>query len=305
MAMFYFSALLSYHRWTTTAAAKWYAASFGLLGLAALSKESALWFPFALLVWEWAQRTPWRRVVARQWPFWVFAAALAIGVLFHSGYSHLLDQSLHQRPLLDGVLTQLLGTSHLLGKLVWPMALNIDPDLPIVHQVGLVLPQVVGLVLALTLAWRARTTRPWLSLGLAWALAHLLLFNALLPRADVANERQLYWGDWALFFAFAAAVEEFWPRRWRSLLALLATGLVVVTVARNAVYKSEIALWRDTVSRSPGKARAYNNLGYAFDLAGRRNEALQAYQRALEIDPDYVKARNNLDRNASGASAAP
>jgi protein O-mannosyl-transferase len=48
------------------------------------------------------------------------------------------------------------------------------------------------------------------------------------------------------------------------------------------------------VAKSPHKARAYNNLGYAYQLAGRNADAEKTYARALELDPDYTKAAGNL-----------
>ena len=38
-----------------------------------------------------------------------------------------------------------------------------------------------------------------------------------------------------------------------------------------------------------------NNLGYAYQQAGRLAQAKLAYQQAIELDPDYWKARINLD----------
>jgi Flp pilus assembly protein TadD len=60
------------------------------------------------------------------------------------------------------------------------------------------------------------------------------------------------------------------------------------------VYKSEIALWEDTAGKSPQNPRAYNNLGYAYALKGRKADARDAYRHALEIDPAFEHARNNL-----------
>ena len=55
-------------------------------------------------------------------------------------------------------------------------------------------------------------------------------------------------------------------------VAAAACALLIVlglfTAERNAVYRSEIRLWEDTAAKSPGKARVFNNLGYAYFLAG-------------------------------------
>jgi Flp pilus assembly protein TadD len=66
------------------------------------------------------------------------------------------------------------------------------------------------------------------------------------------------------------------------------------TWARNNIYRSEVALWEDTVLKSPNKARCYNNLGYAYELEHRYEEAKKAYMRASALDPDFKLAKNNL-----------
>jgi tetratricopeptide (TPR) repeat protein len=45
-----------------------------------------------------------------------------------------------------------------------------------------------------------------------------------------------------------------------------------------------------------------NNLGYAYQQAGRYAEAKLAYRQAIELDPDYWKARINLDALESARS---
>ena len=66
------------------------------------------------------------------------------------------------------------------------------------------------------------------------------------------------------------------------------------TIMRNHVYRSEIALWEDTARKSPKKARVFNNLGYAYYLAGQYDKAKGSYVKALQIEPGFELARNNL-----------
>lgn len=57
-----------------------------------------------------------------------------------------------------------------------------------------------------------------------------------------------------------------------------------------------IAQYMEIIRRNPRAAAAYNNLGRALAAAGRREEARQAYARALEIAPDEpVFLRNMSD----------
>lgn len=89
------------------------------------------------------------------------------------------------------------------------------------------------------------------------------------------------------------------PRAWAVVL-LIACALGVLTHGRNRLYASEIALWQDTAQKSPDKARVFNNLGYVYQLAGHKEEARQAYLRALALQPEFTRAANNLERLEAG-----
>ena len=64
--------------------------------------------------------------------------------------------------------------------------------------------------------------------------------------------------------------------------------------ARQIDYWSEIRLWESSVKLAPWNARGHNNLGYAYQLAGRIADARREYQAALLFDPRHAKARLNL-----------
>ena len=294
MSLFYLAALSAYAKGTDP---RHRLAALVLFAMAVLSKENALLFPLALLVWEWACRTPWRTVLKRQWPYWSLCLLATVALLLHPGYWSLMWDSVHVRDLHDSFPTQLDSSMVLLGRLAWPTALNFDPDWPQLSGLGSVLPQLALLAVGLLLAWRLRMTRPWFSLGLMWALVHLLLPNTFFPRADIANERQLYWADWALLFALAVEMDERLTGRAAvaAALALICT-LAGTTLARNTVYHSEVALWEDSVAKSPNKARAWNNLGFAYQMAGRTQDAVRAYCATIRLNPEHVKAHNNLAR---------
>jgi Flp pilus assembly protein TadD len=89
--------------------------------------------------------------------------------------------------------------------------------------------------------------------------------------------------------------------RVRQVLASLTTAcvgavLLIVTVTRNADYRSEVSLWEATSRGSPEKLRVLNNLGVAYMEAGRWDDAQSVFRRAIDIDPGYERARRNLDR---------
>ena len=132
--------------------------------------------------------------------------------------------------------------------------------------------------------------RPWVAFGVLWFFLQLAPTNSIVPRLDVANDRQLYLASWGLFLALCMQL--------RHLPDLAFGGLVILfaatSIARQLDYRSEIVLWESSVALAPWNARGHNNLGYAYQLAGRTGEARREYETALFLNPAHGKARLNL-----------
>jgi tetratricopeptide (TPR) repeat protein len=296
MATFYLGTFLVWLRASETGDERWRTVAAPLLFIAALAtKETAWTLPFALLLWEYARTGTWRAAATRLLPLWiVLAAALAV-MAGLPGYRRLVTFSLESRAPLDNLLTQIGGQFYLLQQWLLPMP-NIDPDLPVVT--GLT-PAIAmqSLLLGGLLAGGiyALRRRPWLGLALLWFFLHLLPTNSLLPRLDVANDRQLYLAGLGPALIAAMALAHIRLRAVSHALTLaVLLMLATATASRNLDYRSERALWEATVSLSPHKARAWLNLGYACRLSGDLRAARAAYERALQIDPGYQQARINL-----------
>ncbi|MDH4324514.1 MAG: tetratricopeptide repeat protein, partial [Betaproteobacteria bacterium] len=165
---------------------------------------------------------------------------------------------------------------------------NIDPEVTAV-------PPVAGLavVAAVAVGFVLLRVQPWYSLALLWFFLHLASTNSLLPRLDAVNDRQLYLASIGPL-ALAGLALALAPRGRLMLTAFAALVLAAATIARNQDYRSETTLWSDTVRKSPGKARAWNNLGYAYQVEGRRDEACAAYARALQLDAGQLRAGVNF-----------
>lgn len=128
-----------------------------------------------------------------------------------------------------------------------------------------------------------------------WFLLWLAPTNSLLPRLDPANDRQLYLA--LLGPAWWLAVQLTRP----ALLLrtrMLAGGAIVAllclaTIERNTIYRTEVSFWEDTAARNPSSPRAANNLGMAYAMACRREEALTEFSRAIALDTTDFRPRMN------------
>jgi Flp pilus assembly protein TadD len=151
-------------------------------------------------------------------------------------------------------------------------------------------------------------------------------------------ERYLYLPSFGFVLLGGIAIAQVSARRPGALPVALA-GIVAIagaygvgSVVRNAVWRDDLTLWADTVSKSPDSAyarnelglsleesdlpraiaeyeeairlspdmaRAWNNLGVALDRAGRRDLAIQKLRRAIQINPRYASAFVNLGNLAA------
>lgn len=297
MTLFYLGGLLAYVTGRIRQNRVMLYAITPLMFVLALSvKETAVTFPLALLAWELGCGGAWKKAFRPQWPGWTVLLAGALFFLFNDSYLSQMERSAELNSLQGNLATQMLAFFYLLRQWALPLWLNIDPDLPLLHGLsGSSLALLFfGALFALMLACRRK--RPWIGFALAWAIIHLLALYLFLPRVDIANDRQLYLADWPLFLALVIELALLLrTAAFRLTATALALSLAALTVARNQVYVSEIALWEDTAGKSPHKARVHNNLGYAYRLAGRTEDARREFTLALQLDPKHIKARHNLE----------
>lgn len=291
MATFYLLAVLSYlanRPWPLTALAF-------LLALA--SKETAVTLPAALLLIELCRGTPWRAIVRKQAPYWFLLAAAGGLVFFHGRYLELLAYGFSERGIAENLRAQVGGVSYLVWHLVTLQGVNIDPALPTPMEWTPALALQAALLGALLcLGIGSLRRRPWLAFGILWFFLHLAPTNSIVPRLDIANDRQVYLACWGLFFALAVQVSHLSipAAGLRAAAAAIAVLFAAGNVARQLDYADEVSLWEAAVREAPWNARAHNNLGYAYYEAGRMADARRHFETALLLDPRETKARANL-----------
>ncbi|HTQ74787.1 MAG TPA: hypothetical protein VMI74_10910 [Burkholderiales bacterium] len=293
MATFYLGAVLVYLRrghWAVSAL---------LFALALATRETAVTLPAALILCELCGGGPrsWKDVLRRQAAHWaVLTAATAIALL-HPGYAELLSYGFTRRSAPENLLTQVGGIAYLVSRLLALRGYNIDPALPPLAGWDAELAAQAALLAALfALGVGSARSRPWIAFGILWFFLQLAPTNSIVPRLDVANDRQLYLSAWGLFLALGAQASRLRPP---PAAARAATGILlglcaVSCVLRQLDYASEISLWESSVREAPWNARAHGNLGYAYHLAGRTADAEREYRSALILRPGYGKARMNL-----------
>jgi hypothetical protein len=175
-----------------------------------------------------------------------------------------------------------------------PFGQNIDPDIPVSHGLfdqGAIFG-LLALVALVAAAWIYRARFPLASFGILVFLLLLAPTSSVVPIKDVLAEHRLY----LPFIGLALVCIEF-LRRVKFSNAAWAAAIAVafccaLTYKRNYVWQSPLALWQDSVTKSPDKYRPRFQLAYAqYDegrVSGHHNlcsDAVQNYEIASRLAP--------------------
>jgi Tfp pilus assembly protein PilF len=68
-----------------------------------------------------------------------------------------------------------------------------------------------------------------------------------------------------------------------------------VNVAQKGLWREAIYRWERAVEIDPTYTAAFNNLAIAYEHEGQFEKARKAYERATELDPNNAMIRQNYD----------
>ncbi len=68
-----------------------------------------------------------------------------------------------------------------------------------------------------------------------------------------------------------------------------------IDVAQRGLWREAIYRWERAIELDPTYAQALNNLAIAYEHEGQLEKARKAYERALEIAPDNLQIRQNFE----------
>jgi tetratricopeptide (TPR) repeat protein len=305
---FALATLLIWLRWTQAPSRARYAAALVTFALGLLAKPMLVSLPAALLLldlWPLGRTGPagpgWRRLAWEKVPFAALSVAISAVTMAVQSRSGAV-QSGAAFPLDERLANAAVVPFLYLGKTVWPAGLSVYYPHP-----GADLPVALAVAAAATLAaitaaaFLLRGRAPYLLVGWLWFLVTLLPVIGIVQvgRQGMAD-RYTYLPLIGPVLALAAAARARASAASRDVRTGVAAAGATALVALGAVTVSQVALWRDseTLFRHAAEvternAIAANGLGVLAARAGRLDEALARYARAVEDDPGFGVAQKN------------
>ena len=102
--------------------------------------------------------------------------------------------------------------------------------------------------------------------------------------------------------ALASAGFSMWHQRAQGAACWMAKVVAIVAVAaltfltlrQNEIYCDALTLYQTTLEKNPECYLIHNNLGNVVAQMGRSQEAIEHFQQALRLNPNYPEAHKNL-----------
>ncbi len=289
-----------------------YFLALGLFLLAMLCKISMAPFPFVILLYAWWKRgrIGWGDLKASA-PFFAISLVLGLTTVLAGHWFQAAHLQSTANPQIGGLFSRLAlageSISFYFAKCVWPVGmLPIYPKWPIDPRALISFLPWPVLFGALYWLWRRRAgwgRHALLGLGFfLLTLAPFIGFNSVTYMGFTwVMDHFLYIPLVGLVGLAVAAFENIEgrishsARPWLAVTTAVALALLAWESHDYAgIFIGPERLWTYTVEHNPTSWLAYNNLGNVMLETGRGPEAIELYQKALQLNPNMVEAHNNL-----------
>ena len=259
-----------------------------LFGAAAGIKEHTLTLPALLILTDYF----WNRGGIRK--NWILYALLGLGAIAGGLYVWSIIRGANTAgfSMRDLTPVQYLYTQ---GRVLWiyirmfllPFGQNIDPGIPISHgpfDNGAIFG-LIALAVVVVGAWIYRKRWPLASFGVFMFLLLIAPTSSFIPIHDVLAEHRMYLPFLGLVLICCEALRRL---KFAQMIGIGATALIIcsmLTYQRNQVWSSPLALWQDSVNKSPNKYRPRFQLARQLYDENRCLDAVQSYDKASRLGP--------------------
>ena len=298
-AIFYFAALLSVDSYLRTKRKRFIPLFILFFVCGFLSKEDGALIPLAALLYNFLifgvdSVKQHRRFHILTVGFVLLGAGLRI--FFHFKFT-----AQHPHTFLTWILTEITVWLKYLWLAIYPVRLNVDPDVPVIgFSSPLLWVSITAIGALIYLFLRVRRTHAWFSFWGIWFFLNLLASSSVIPLVDFMAEHRVYISMFGFcaclsYMAFRLLADNIKNQRSAPLMVMLLVAFYgIATFQRNRVWQSEVSLWYDSMLKSPGKIRPRLNLAGSYFNKRAYDLAIQEYLHVMDLNPGIPECHSGL-----------
>jgi membrane associated rhomboid family serine protease len=125
-----------------------------------------------------------------------------------------------------------------------------------------------------------------------------LIFGVPLATASASGKKSYEWATIALAAAVLAGVGTQMVKAYRPSDSPVSAALMAM---QQEDYPRAVKLLEQIAQKNPQSANAYALLGRAYQLNHQRDQAIAAYEHAIQLDPNLTKVRDQLEQLRSSS----
>jgi protein O-mannosyl-transferase len=196
-------------------------------------------------------------------------------------------------------LTQLSVVINYLKVLILPLNLNLDYEYPLTttfFDIKTILYLIVIIALFF-LAFLLIRKQPLISFSIFWYFIALSVESTIIPIRDLMVEHRLYLPMFSYALLIANVAFLFKPFSRKILLFVILVMFFtnsILAYQRNELWNDPIALWTDTIEKSPHKIRPQFFRGFMFMHNNQIDNAITDFKDVVLRDSTYYRAYDNL-----------
>lgn len=194
-------------------------------------------------------------------------------------------------------LTQFKAVAVYLRLTFWPAPLVFEYGTFWVNGVGEIVIEALLVLGLLAVTIRGLWRRTALGFAGAWFFGILAPTSLAPGTTQMIVEHRMYLPLAAVLAVAVVGLSRWVGERGRGAVwlgcAVVALLWGAMTISRNADYRTDVALWNDTVAKRPANPLAHFMLAGALERAGEVPRALESYAEALRLKPDFSVGHEN------------